>query len=49
VTEDEARAQTAEVLRQKPDFRVEAEMLHCKCAADEEHVHQGLLKAGLPE
>jgi TolB-like protein/Flp pilus assembly protein TadD len=46
---DEARAQAAEVLRQKPGFSVRAEMPHYRYPADAEHLREGLLKAGLPE
>ena len=46
---DEARALTAEVLRRKPDFSVQAEMPHYRYPEDAEHLREGLLKAGLPE
>ena len=46
---DEARALTAEALRRKPDFSVQAEMPHYRYPADAEHLREGLLKAGLPE
>ncbi len=46
---DEARAETAEVLRLKPDFSILAEMPHYEEPADAEHVLGGMRKAGLPE
>jgi adenylate cyclase len=46
---DEARAQTVEALRLKPDFRLSAVKLYYKNPADAEHVFDGMRKAGLPE
>jgi TolB-like protein/Tfp pilus assembly protein PilF len=45
----EARAQAAEVLRRKPDFRLSTASLPYKNPADAEHVLDGMRKAGLPE
>lgn len=45
---NEARAQSAEVLRRDPKFSVSAEMPQYKFAADADHLREGLLKAGLP-
>ncbi len=46
---DEARANAAEVLRRKPDFRTSAVKLRYRDPADLEHALDGLRKAGLPE
>ena len=46
---DEARAQSLEVLRLKPDFHLSSEKLYYKNSADAEHVFEGMRKAGLPD
>jgi len=46
---EEARAQVAEVLRLKPDFRLSKADFPYKNAAEAEHVFAGMRKAGLPE
>jgi adenylate cyclase len=46
---DEARAQAAELLRLKPDFRISALTSSYKNRDDVEHELDGLRKAGLPE
>jgi TolB-like protein/class 3 adenylate cyclase len=46
---DEARAQAAELLRLKPDFRLSSVVLYYKDPADALHVLDGMRKAGLPE
>lgn len=46
---NEARKQTAEILRLKPDFRISIEMPHYRNPADAEHVADGMRKAGLPQ
>ncbi len=46
---EDARAEAAEVLRLKPDFRISVELPHYKNPADADHVREGLRKAGLPE
>ena len=46
---EEARAQTVEALRLKPDFRLSTVKLFYKNPADAQHVLDGMRKAGLPE
>ena len=46
---DEARAQSVEALRLKPDFRLSAVKLFYNNPADAQHVLDGMRKAGLPE
>jgi len=46
-----AAAHAREVLQQQPDFTVQSYLttLHYRQPSDNEHLHEGLLKAGLPE
>jgi adenylate cyclase len=46
-----AAAHAAEVLRRQPSFTAQSHLktLHYRQASDNEHMHEGLLKAGLPE
>jgi len=46
---DEARAEAAELLRVKPDFRISRLVASYQDPADAEHERDGLRKAGLPE
>ena len=45
---NEARLETREVLRLKPDYRISKQKLVYKNSADAEHVIDGMRKAGLP-
>jgi adenylate cyclase len=46
---EEARAEAAELLRVKPDFRISGQVASYRAPADAEHERDGLRKAGLPE
>jgi len=46
---DEARAEAAELLKVKPDFRISSQTASYRDPADAEHERDGLRKAGLPE
>ena len=46
---DEARAEAAELLKVKPDFRISSQVASYKNRDDIEHELDGLRKAGLPE
>ena len=46
---EEAKAEAAEVLRLKPEFRISVELPRYKNPADAENVREGMRMAGLPD